>query len=82
MITALLSLRSLLSSSQDSTFLSFLSLLFTTSVCYSLLYNDVLMENGEINFQVDNIFNYRSLEPSAAVIRCCCGKIYDIPSCS
>ena len=30
-------------------------------------FNDVLMENGQINFQVYNIFHYRSLEPSAAV---------------
>ena len=47
------------SSSQGPTiiFLSFF-LLVMTSGCYSLLYDDVLVVNGKINFQVCNIFRF------------------------
>ena len=58
-----------------SIFFSFFFLLFMTSACYSLLKNDALMENWQINFQVYDIFHYRSLGPSTAEICCCCRKI-------
>ena len=45
----------------------FLLVLLMSSSCYSLLYNDELVVNGKLknyfNFQVCNIFHYRSLEP-------------------
>ena len=51
------------SSSQDPTFIFIFifSLLFISSDCYYR--NDVQVVNRKINFQVWNIFHYRSLEP-------------------
>ena len=65
------------SSSQDPTFiLIFFSLLFIASDCYSR--NDVQVVNGKINFQVCNIFHYRSLEQfNTAVERYATSSIWD-----